>query len=81
MSNSHPAENQSSFAPYLKHLGKTPAEQLEKNKPLMDWLKKQLEEAEKLSESEKLARESQWEEFKELIDSFRPSGHKLYSDE
>lgn len=81
MSNSQPVDNQSTFAPYLKHLGKTPAEQLEKNKPLMDWLKKQLEEGEELTESEKLARERQWEEFKELVDSFRASGHKLYSDE
>jgi hypothetical protein len=69
------------FASYMKHFGKTPEEQLEKNKPLMEWLIKQMEEAKKLTESEKIERERQWEEFKEIIDSFRPEGHKLYSEE
>ena len=31
------------FAPYLKHLGKTPEEQLEKNRPLMTWLQQKME--------------------------------------
>ena len=38
------------FAPYLKHLGKTPEEQLEKNKPLMTWLQQKMEE--KVTEEE-----------------------------
>jgi hypothetical protein len=65
----------------MKHFGKTPEEQLEKNKPLMEWLIKQMEEAKKLTELEKIERERQWEEFKEIIDNFRPEGHKLYSEE
>ena len=74
------SEKRPTLVPYMKHFGKTPEEQLEKNKPLMEWLKKQLEEAEQLTEEEKIAREHQWEEFKEIIDSFRAEGHKLYSE-
>lgn len=65
------------FAPYLKHKGETQEEQLRPNQTAMALLKKWLEE--KVTESEKNARERQWEMFKETIDSFRPSGHKLYS--
>ena len=35
-----------SFLPYMKHFGRTPEEQLEKNKPAMAWAKARLEEIE-----------------------------------
>lgn len=66
------------FAPYLKHKGETSEEQLRLNQPAIALLKKWLEE--EITESEKIARERQWEMFKETIDSFRPQGHKLYSE-
>ncbi|MEA5534731.1 hypothetical protein [Crocosphaera sp. XPORK-15E] len=71
------------FAPYMQHYGQIPSEQLNKNQPLMERLKKWIEEteAEKITEEEAKAREQQWEEFKEIIDSFRPAGHKLYKEE
>ncbi|CCQ68152.1 hypothetical protein CWATWH0402_333 [Crocosphaera watsonii WH 0402] len=67
----------------MKHYGRTPEEQLEKNKPLMEKLKKWIEKskAEEISEEEAKEREEYWEEFKNNIDSFRPKGHKLYSEE
>jgi hypothetical protein len=36
----------SSLLPYMKHFGRTPEEQLEKNKPAMAWAKARLEEIE-----------------------------------
>lgn len=71
------------FAPYMKHYGRTPEEQLEKNKPLMKKLKKWIEEskAEEITEEEAQARKEHWEEVKQIIDSFRPEGHKLYTEE
>ena len=71
------------FEPYMKHYGRTPEEQLEKNKPLMEKLKKWIEKskAEEISEEQAKEREEYWEEFKNNIDSFRPEGHKLYSEE
>ena len=75
-------EPQGIFTPYLKHYGRTREEQLEKNKPLMKRLKKWIEktEAEEITEEEAKARQQQWEEFKQIIDSFRSTGHKLYSE-
>ncbi len=71
------------FEPYMKHYGRTPEEQLEKNKPLMEKLRKWIEKnkSEEISEEKAKAREEYWEEFKKNIDSFRPEGHKLYSEE
>jgi hypothetical protein len=69
------------FASYMKHYGSTPDEQILLNKPLMEWLKKQLLQAENLTEEEEAAREQQWTEFAEILDSFRPQGHKLYTEE
>jgi hypothetical protein len=65
------------FAPYLKHLGKTPEEQLEKNKPLMTWLQQKMEE--KVTEEEAEENSKNWEIVKEIIDNNRPSGEKLFS--
>ncbi|MGK7873579.1 MAG: hypothetical protein AB4426_09795 [Xenococcaceae cyanobacterium] len=70
---------QSHFAPYLKHRGRTPEEQLRLNQPAMEWLKKQMEE--ELTEEEAREAEEFFERFKEIVDSFRPPGHKLYSEE
>jgi hypothetical protein len=66
-----------SFAPYMKHFGQTPEEQLEKNKPLMEWLKQEMEKEVTPEEAEENAK--YWEEVKEIIDSYRPSGYKLFS--
>lgn len=74
-------ENKSTFAPYMRHYGKTKEEQLEKNKPLMEWLKQKMKEVENLTEEEAQAREQQWELIKQIIDSARPEGHKLFSEE
>jgi len=72
-------ENPSSFAPYLKHQGRTIEEQIRLNQPAMEWLKKQIEE--EVTETELQIRRKNLEIFKQTMDSFRPSGHKLYSEE
>ncbi|MGK7944765.1 MAG: hypothetical protein AB4058_09875 [Microcystaceae cyanobacterium] len=71
------------FAPYMNNYGDTPEEQLEKNQPLMEKLRKWIEEteAEEITVEEENERRTYWEEFKQNIDSFRPEGHKLYSEE
>ncbi|NQZ64323.1 hypothetical protein [Crocosphaera sp.] len=71
------------FAPYMKNYAQTTEEQLEKNKPLMKRLKKWMEkkQAEEITEEEAKQRKQQWEDFQETIDSFRPTGHKLYTEE
>lgn len=69
------------FEPYMKHYGRTPEEQLEKNKPLMEWLEKKIKEAQNLTEEEIQSRKDYWEQVKQNIDSFRPKGHKLFSEE
>lgn len=71
-------ENPNYFTPYLKHQGRTIEEQLRLNQPAMEWLKKQIEE--KVPETELQTRQRNLEKFKEIIDSFRPLGHKLYSE-
>ncbi len=71
-------ENPSYFSPYLKHRGRTIEEQLRLNQPAMEWLKKQIEE--KVTEAEVQTRQKDLERFKLLFDSFRPQGHKLYSE-
>ncbi|NEO55821.1 MAG: hypothetical protein F6K54_23780 [Okeania sp. SIO3B5] len=71
-------ENPNYFAPYLKYQGRTIEEQLRLNQPAMEWLKKQIEE--KVTETEIQTRKKNLEKFKQIIDSFRPSGYKLYSE-
>ena len=66
-----------SLAPYMKHYGKTLEEQLEKNKPLMEWLKREIEE--EVTDEEAQANHEALESLKQTIDSFRPEGHKLFS--
>jgi hypothetical protein len=65
------------FAPYMKHYGKTVEEQIEKNKPLMEWLKQKIEE--EVTDEEAEANREALQRLKETIDSFRPEGHKLFS--
>ncbi|NEO54049.1 MAG: DUF4127 family protein [Okeania sp. SIO3B5] len=71
-------ENPNYFTPYLKHQGHTKEEQLRLNQPAMEWLKKQIEE--KVPETELQIRRKNLEILKQTMDSFRPSGHKLYSE-
>lgn len=76
MSNTTPINE--NFSPYLKHQGRTREEQISLNQPGMKWLKKRMEET--VSTEEAKAREDFFELFKETMDSFRPSGSKLYPD-
>jgi len=69
----------SSLTPFLKHRGKTEAEQLQKNLAAMKLLKGWIEE--EITEEESKQRESYFESFKEIVDSARMPGHKLYSKE
>jgi hypothetical protein len=68
-----------SLTSFLKHKGKTEAEQLQKNQAAMQLLKTWLEE--EITEEESKQRESYFESFKEIVDSARMPGHKLYSQE
>lgn len=68
-----------SLTPYMKHFGKTPEEQLEKNKQLKEWLKQKIEET--VTDEEAKENAEHWERVKEIIDSYRPVGHKLFSQE
>lgn len=69
------------FAPYMKHYGQTTEEQLEKNKPLMEWLRQKIEAAKNLTEEEVQTNQEYLENLKKNIDSFRPAGHKLYTEQ
>jgi len=69
----------STFAPYLQHKGNTPDEQFQLNQAAMQKLQQWLEED--LSEEEIQQRENYFESFKEIVDSTRPAGHKLYTPE
>jgi|GEM_PF-1473114 len=69
-------EHISIFAPYLKHRGYTVEEQIKLNQPAMEWLKQRFEE--EITEEEAKKRQEDWERLKEIIDSFRPEGHKLF---
>jgi hypothetical protein len=63
---------------YLKHFGQTSEEQLKKNKPLMEWLKKQIEDSENLTQEEVKNNQELLKNLKRNIDSFRPEEHKLF---
>lgn len=69
------------FAPYMKHYAETPEEQIEKNKPLMEWLKQKIETSQNLTDEEIERNTEYLENLKQTIDSFRPNGHKLYTEE
>ncbi|MDF5714994.1 MAG: hypothetical protein PUP93_14200 [Rhizonema sp. NSF051] len=67
------------FTPFVKHLGQTPEEQLQKNQSAMKLLREWIEE--EVSEEESKQRESYFESFKKRVDDERMPGHKLYSKE
>lgn len=72
-------KNGKTLAPYLKHMGRTPEEQLQKNQGGIKLVKSWLEE--KVSPEESRERELYFELFKQIVDNERPTGHKLYSEE
>lgn len=68
-----------SLTPFLKHMGKTPEEQLQKNQAAMKLLREWIEE--EVSEEDLKQREHYFDSFKEIIDNERLPGYKLYSQE
>ena len=64
------------FKFFLKHQGKTVEEQIQLNQPAMEWLKESFEE--EITEEEAKTRQKDLEIFKQVVDSFRSQGHKLY---
>ena len=68
-----------SVPPFLKHMGRTKEEQLQKNQSAMELLRGWLEE--EVTEEESKQRESYFESFKEIVDSGRLPERKLYSQE
>lgn len=67
------------FPDFLKFKGRTVEEQIRLNQPAMRWLERRF--AKKVSDEEAKIHHDNWERFKEIVDSFRPEGHKLYSKE
>ncbi|MBR8833883.1 MAG: hypothetical protein DSM106950_07530 [Stigonema ocellatum SAG 48.90 = DSM 106950] len=72
-------KGKNSLAPFLKHMGQTAEEQLQKNQSAMNLLKEWIEE--EVSQEEFKNREIFFDSFKEIIDSERLPDHKLYSKE
>lgn len=68
-----------SLTPFLKHMGQTPEEQLQKNQAAMKLLKGWIEE--EVSAEESKQRESYFDSFKQIVDNERLPEHKLYSKE
>lgn len=68
-----------SVTPFLKHMGRTKEEQIQKNQSAMELLREWLEE--EVTEEESKQRESYFESFKEIVDSGRLSERKLYFQE
>ncbi|WP_414585680.1 hypothetical protein [Scytonema sp. PCC 10023] len=68
-----------SLTPFLRHMGQTPEEQLQKNQAVMKLLREWIEE--EVSEEESKQRESCFESFKQIVDNERLPGNKLYSKE
>ena len=68
------------FADHMKHLGATPEEQIKKNQPLMEWLKQEQEQETEITEEEAQANHEKLQSLKRTLDSFRPEGHKLFSE-
>lgn len=68
-----------SLMPFLQYMGQTPEEQLQKNQSALKLLRGWIEE--EVSTSESKQRESYLDSFKEIVDSERLPGHKLYCQE
>lgn len=60
-------------------LDRSPTEQLERNQKLQAVLRQWLDE--ELTPEESTERAQLWEDFKQIVDSDRESGRKLYSPE
>ncbi len=63
----------------VNNLDKSPAEQLEQNQAIQSVLRQWLDE--ELTPEESTARAELWENFKDIVDSSREPGRKLYSPE
>jgi hypothetical protein len=63
----------------VNNLDRSSAEQLERNKATQAILRQWLDE--KLTPEESTERAQLWEDFKQIVDSSRESGRKLYSQE
>ncbi len=63
----------------INNLDRSPAEQLERNQAIQSVLRQWLDE--ELTPEESTARAQLWEGFKQIVDSSRESGRKLYSPE
>ncbi|MBO1349858.1 MAG: leucine-rich repeat domain-containing protein [Hormoscilla sp. GUM202] len=64
-------------SPFVKDLGRSPEEQLQKNQAAIAIIRGWLEE--EVTEEEAKEREIYFEYFKEIVDSTRLPGHKIYS--
>ncbi|MBC6478943.1 MAG: hypothetical protein GDA56_15410 [Hormoscilla sp. GM7CHS1pb] len=64
------------LTPFLKHKGRSPEEQLQKNQAAIELIRGWLEE--EVTEEESKQREIYFEDFQEIIDSTRLPGHKIY---
>ncbi len=63
----------------INHLDRSPTEQLERNQAIQAVLRQRLDE--ELTTEESTARAELWEDFKDIVDSSREPGRKLYSPE
>jgi hypothetical protein len=63
----------------VNNLDRSPAEQLERNQAIQAVLRQWLDE--ELTPEESTARAELWETFKDIVDSSREPGCKLYSPE
>lgn len=63
----------------VNNLDRSPAEQLERNQAIQTVLRQWLDE--NLTPEEATTRAALWEDFKQIVDSSRETGHKLYSPE
>jgi hypothetical protein len=63
----------------VNNLDRSPTEQLERNQAIQAVLRQWLDE--ELTPEESTARAQLWEDFKDIVDSSREPGRKLYSPE
>lgn len=56
-------------------------EQIKRNQPAIAWIREQIRKDEAMTEEEATQAAIEFEQFKEIVDSARPPGNKLYSDD
>lgn len=56
-------------------------EQIQKNKAAIEWMRARMQQEENMTHEETKKAEREFEAFKEIIDSFRSPGNKLYTKE